>query len=84
MKCPLSMVDNASPKNAFRSFVPSQTKVRTKFLAPDLNVLLSGSIVPKSWARDCPGTETRALTGILQCAPRGLHQLEALGLGLRD
>ena len=54
------------------------------FLAPDLNVVSSGSIVPKSWARDCPGTETRALTGILQCAPRGQHQLEALGLGLRD
>ena len=78
------MVDNASPKNAFGSFVPPQMKDCRIFLAPDLNVVSSGSIVPKSWARDCPGTETRALTGILQCAPRGQHQLEALGLGLRD
>ena len=78
------MVDNAAPKNAFGSFGLSQMKVGRIFLTLDLSVILSGSIVPKSWARDCPGTETRALTGILQCAPRGQHQLEALGLGLRD
>ena len=46
--------------------------------------LLPGSIVLKSWARDCPGKETRVLTGILQCVPKGRHQREALDLASRD
>ena len=79
----MTVVDNVNvaPKNAFGSFSflnESWQKIS------DFNFVLPGSIVPKGWARDCPGTGTRALTGILQCALRGLHQLEALGLGLKD